>query len=198
LFHTQQTVLQRTPHPTYFEYHMVSSHAPWTELPQLVADFRTLGQGGEPIDDSSLAELPRRLRRYVHWDRRFAYLGELASDMATGYEQAISYELDVLERFLLDLHGDALVVVLGDHQPPFLAAETRSFDTPLHVLSRDPALLEELRRNGFVDGLWLGDTTRTAVHHEGLFSLLVRALVRCCGQAAQLPPYLAQGADLGS
>ncbi|MFI5306550.1 MAG: sulfatase-like hydrolase/transferase, partial [Polyangiales bacterium] len=198
LFYTRENVLRGTPRPMYFEYHMVSSHAPWDELPKLVPDFHALGQGGEPIDDSGSLELPRRLRRYVHWDRRFAYLGELYAGMAVSYGQAISYELDVLQRFLLELPGDALVVVLGDHQPPFLAAETQSFDTPVHVLSRDPALLEELRDHGFVDGLWLGDTTATAVRHEGLFSLLVRALVRCCAQGTPLPPYLVYGADLGS
>jgi hypothetical protein len=197
LFHTQENVLSVTPRPRYFEFHMVSSHAPWTELPQMVPDFHELGRGSGTDAETVKGELPRRMRRYVHWERRFAYLGELRAEMAGAYGQAITYELDVLERFLLGLHDDALVIVLGDHQPPFLAAETENFDTPLHVFARDPTLLDELRESGFVDGLWLGDTRSTAVRHEGLFSLLVRALVRSRGQGPP-PPYLPRGADLGS
>jgi hypothetical protein len=102
----------------------------------------------------------------------------------------------VLERFLAQLPGDALVIIMGDHQPPLLAAETHNFDTPVHVLAKDPSLLEELRAHGFREGLWLGPSDPTTVLHEGLFSLLVRTLVRCCGNAAQSPAYLSQGVKL--
>jgi hypothetical protein len=120
----------------------------------------------------------------------------LNHNVARNYEATVLYDLALLERFLAQLKGDALVIIMGDHQPPLLAVETRNFDTPVHVLAKDPALLEELRAHGFSEGLWLAPNEPTTVLHEGLFSLLVRTLVRCCGNAAQSPPYLPQGVKL--
>ncbi len=197
LFYTDEHVLRGTPRPLFLEYHMVTSHAPWEDVPRLVPDYRALNERpGEPLDDEDTGEGLRRLRRYVHWKRRFAYLGPLGARMADGYGATVRYDLQVLQRFLLGLQDDALVIVIGDHQPPFLAAGTRSFDTPVHVLARDPALLQELREHGFAGGLWLGSTAHVPVRHEGLFSLLARDLARCCGNSPRLPAYLPHGADL--
>ncbi len=50
-------------------------------------------------------------------------------------------------------HGDALVIILGDHQPPsFIAGEKQPWTVPIHVLSRDPDLLRPFRALGYVDG----------------------------------------------
>jgi hypothetical protein len=198
LCYAEEHVLRRAPHPVFLEMHMVTSHAPWEDVPALVPDYHVLNQlPGDRYDDVDARETMRRLRRYTHWERRFAYIGALRATVARGYQATILYDLGVIERFLLGLPGDALVIVIGDHQPPFLAVETRSFDTPVHVLARDPALLEELAVHGFTDGLWLGPESRTALRHEGLFSLLVRSLVRAGGDAATAPAYLAGGAHVG-
>jgi hypothetical protein len=193
-------MLSATPRPMYFEFHMVSSHAPWEQIPWLVSDWTTLGKKGEPPPSQSAMNATwLRLQRYVHTQRRFAYMGELRDEVAMRYARAEFYELGVLERYLPKLEGDALVIVLGDHQPPFLATETRSFSTPIHVLSRDPALLQEFEQHGFKSGLWVEPVPRETgqVRHEGLFSLIARTLVGCCGSGAPLPEYLPEGAQIG-
>jgi hypothetical protein len=193
-------VLNAAPRPMYFEFHMVSSHAPWEQIPWLVSDWTTLGKRGEPPASQSMMNATwLRLQRYVHTQRRFAYMGELVDGVAMRYGRAEFYELGVLERYLPTIPGDALVIVLGDHQPPFLAAETRAFSTPIHVLARDPALLTEFAQHGFKNGLWVEPISRDpgTVRHEGLLSLIVRALVGYSGSDAALPPYLKEGAQIG-
>jgi len=62
-------------------------------------------------------------------------------------------------------------VIVGDHQPPVVSRHARSFDTPLHVVSRDAALIDAWP--GLTPG-WRpqGDTLDHASH----FSRTVHAL----------------------
>jgi hypothetical protein len=200
LGYVSEHVLRAAPRPLYFEFHMVSSHAPWLEVPWLVGDFRSLNiRTGPPPPESKMNATWLRLQRYVHSQRRFAYMGAVSDEVALRYARAELYELSVLERYLTELRDDALVIVLGDHQPPFLASETRSFFTPVHVFARDPALLADFQQHGFQSGLWVEPTPGEphGVNHEGLFSLIVRALVRCCGAGEAPPEYLPNGANIG-
>ena len=134
-------------------------------------------------------------RRYVHTERRFARLGKMDATMATRYADVVLYELALLERHLAGMRNNALVIVIGDHQPPFLAAETRSFDTPLHIFARDPRLLDEFYRYGFRNGLTMPLKQQRATRHEGIFSLVVRALMHCCSKDPP-PTFLWAGAPL--
>ena len=50
--------------------------------------------------------------------------------------------------------GDAVLVILGDHQPArLITGETTSREVPVHVVATDPALLAPFRAWGFTDGL---------------------------------------------
>lgn len=199
LGYADEHVLTKTPRPLFVNFHMVSSHAPWQDVPTLVDDWRTLNQGPrDPFDDPVGNATFMRLRRYVHYERSFPSAGVLGYGIGQLYEATILYDLALLERYLAGLSQDALVIVMGDHQPPLIAAETRNFDTPVHVLARNPALLQELKQQGFRDGLWLSPNEATSVRHEGLFSLLVRTLVGAYCAPTQLPAYRPQGVPLGS
>ena len=105
----------------------------------------------------------------------------------------MSYDLELLTRYLEGMERDAIVIIMGDHQPPLLSREDSSFDVPMHILARDPALLQEFRDQGFVDGLLLNTGRPTLLAHEGLFSMMVRTLARCCSEG-EPPPYLPNGA----
>jgi hypothetical protein len=49
--------------------------------------------------------------------------------------------------------GDALVVILGDHQPPgFITGEKQPWTVPIHVLSRDADLVRPFAALGYVTG----------------------------------------------
>jgi hypothetical protein len=126
--------------PRFVMYVLASSHTPFERVPPLVADPRTLGRG-EIYHRLPVAEFPPPA-------------GNVFENRA-GYVATIGYTLDALGAYLRDrLADDTLVIVLGDHQPPLnVAAATRNKAVPVHVISRDPALLAPFRARGFVDGV---------------------------------------------
>ncbi len=75
------------------------------------------------------------------------------SHLERAYLASIAYDFQTLGAFLARVPGNGLVIILGDHQPPgIVSGETQPWTVPIHVLSRDPALLEPFRRAGYVDG----------------------------------------------
>ena len=62
------------------------------------------------------------------------------------------YDLEVLTRDLQRPRDeDAVVVWLGDHQPPLFSLQ-KNFDVPVHVLTTDPVFVEGLKEEGFTEG----------------------------------------------
>jgi len=125
--------------PLFAELVLVSSHTPFTPVPPYVADWNDAGafRGVAPEEWA-------RIDRPPDW-----------SNLEKPYLQALAYDLETLGAFLARLPGDPLVIILGDHQPPGLAAGAKSpWTVPVHVLARNPALLKPFRRLGYVDGLF--------------------------------------------
>lgn len=133
---------QRQPKPLFSEIALISSHAPWTPVPPTIADWGRIGDGslyrslpasgGTP---ESVWRDPDRIRRQY------------------GLSMAYSLRalLDYAARFLDD---QSLLIVLGDHQPaPIVTGPGTPRDVPVHVLSRNPALVARFLGWGFVQGL---------------------------------------------
>lgn len=206
---THDEVLRHTPRPLFFDFHMVSSHAPWRRVPRLVDHWHELRVESDDVSASEAADgteeraeedgadvIQRRLRRYLDKSRRHRYLGEYTARLGKRYGKAIEYELGLIDRYLPKIPGDAIVIAMGDHQPPFVAEATANFDVPVHVFARDERLLAEFLAHGFAPGLPI-EATHTAVRHQGLFSLLMRTLARAGGvKPAALPAYHPRGAVL--
>jgi len=86
---------------------------------------------------------------------RFPITWTNLADAAEAYDSSIAYDLQVIvdyvDRFVA---SDALVIVLGDHQP--VADVTRfsgSSAVPIHVWSRNPAFIAPFRARGYTPGL---------------------------------------------
>src|SRR5205814_10187702 len=86
-------------------------------------------------------------------------------DAGDAYLTSLTYDFDVLRTYLTErIAGDALVIFLGDHQPSAeITADSPSFVVPIHVVSRDHALVERFITSasnsaspgaGFVAGMW--------------------------------------------
>jgi hypothetical protein len=126
--------------PLFVEYALVSSHAPWTEQPALVEDWSRLS-------DSRVFSEVTPVRFDVTWSN--------IEEGGDAYLRSVSYDLQVLQRYLARL-GDrhALIIVMGDHQPPGgLTGDDESRAVPVHVLSRDPALVDAFIAQGFTAGM---------------------------------------------
>ncbi len=165
--------LARATGPRFVEYVLASSHAAFDLIPPVLDDWDRLGDGSSYRALGVEAHpLPRG--------------GIFEND--AGYLAAIDYDLRVLADYLATrLAEPGLIILLGDHQPPLnkvLAAGERS--VPIHVLSRDPDLLEPFRNAGWTPGLMPAQS----VAREGMESFLDRFLEAygaAAGSAAARP-----------
>ncbi|GAA3451707.1 sulfatase-like hydrolase/transferase [Dactylosporangium matsuzakiense] len=135
--------LERQPghQPTFTEIPLVSSHAPWTPIPQLVGwdqvgdgtVYSTMSTDGDPPD--------------VAW--------RTSDKIRTAYRNSIVYSLSSLISYVETYGDDNLVVVfLGDHQPsPIIVGDTASHDVPITIVAKDPRVLAKISGWGWQDGL---------------------------------------------
>ena len=130
--------------PVMAEIALISSHASWTPLAEIVP--------WEEIGDGSVFDGSRRFgpsSAEIWADREL---------MREYYITSIDYSLEVLGQYLARHAGDALFVILGDHQP---AAAVNGWDetahVPVHIVADDPALLERLPSELWTRGMMPAD-----------------------------------------
>jgi len=189
----------RAQKPQFLNFHLVSSHAPWRDVPPRVEDWHALSTG----DTQSIAEkhdaeraLKGLAQRYDRVDTGINFRPALGK-YVRGYLWNLEYDLELLvDEIIRETKGGRLTILIGDHQPPLITSLNSSYDSPIHVFSRDPALLNEFRAQGFEDGLRLLSRPKPAMGHGGLFSLLARALMRNADSSAELPPFLREGREV--
>jgi len=126
--------------PRFIQYALVSSHAPWREVPPIVQDPSELGDG------SIYARLPVS-RAATRWSN--------LEQSSAAFARAIAYDLEVLRAHVVnEVRGDTLVVMLGDHQPPGGATEgSLTRGAVVHVLSRNAAFIDAFKRRGYTPGM---------------------------------------------
>jgi hypothetical protein len=154
--------LKHPKQPVYALVALVSSHFPFNPHPSFVEDWTRLGDGRIWND------LPRI---------EFKQAQGVFSTGMLGYLSSIAYDLRVTSEFITRyVRGDALVLVLGDHQPilPVAAFDTSRL-TPMHVLSRRGSLLAPFRARGCVPGM-RGDDTKPVLAMEDLGISVLSAL----------------------
>ncbi|MDI9550059.1 MAG: sulfatase-like hydrolase/transferase [Chloroflexota bacterium] len=175
LEYTRANVVKTDPRPAFLFFITQNSHFPW-QTPPLVENWRALLEldpDGQERDDAE--DVP-------HQALRIAYMN------------AIEYELRFLTQSVLDSEDEtALFVFVGDHQPPRVSRRNDSFDTPIHILTRNPRIAAELGALGFHDGLVV-PVEESGMKHEGLYSLLRYLLAAGYGiEGSDLPAYLPEG-----
>jgi len=169
----RETMRRETDGPYLFFTITQNSHYPWTPLPRLVDDWRSLNLPGEPPPASS--EL------IEHSERR------------QNYWNAVAYQLEMITDFILsEPDGGAIFVLVGDHQPPRVSRGEDGWDTPLHIVAKNAEFIASFGGFGFEEGLdvWEPDPT---FRHEAFYSLFVRQLLEAYSSGEALPPYLPEG-----
>lgn len=153
----------------------LNSHIPWNSPECAAADWRAL-------DDPGLRLLEGTRGRRVE----------------ERYVSAIRYQLDYILRFVLDRADDgSLVIVFGDHQPPFITPESMGKHTPVHVITRNRKFLDVFAAHGFHPSMDLTGITPVPIKHEGFLSLFLRAMNTAYGRDPGLDvEYLADGVPL--
>jgi len=125
--------------PLFVEAAMVSSHAPWTPVLPLI-DWDSVGDGaifGPYREDGYPPE-------ELWWD---------VQALREGYARSLDYSLQAMAEFAKRFLDDrTLLVVLGDHQAAPWVTGASDPDVPVHVIARDPTLLEPFFEWGFHPG----------------------------------------------
>ncbi|WP_422770336.1 sulfatase [Plantactinospora sp. WMMC1484] len=126
---------------------LVSSHAPWNPLPELV-DWEELGDGSIFGPMARAGDSPGDGWQDNSWVR-------------TQYGRAVQYSLNSIVSYLERYGDDRMVFVyLGDHQPaPLVTGENASHDVPITIVARDPAVLDRISGWGWQEGLKPGPQT---------------------------------------
>jgi phosphatidylglycerophosphate synthase len=127
--------------PVMAEIDLISSHHPWTPLPDMVP-WDQVGDGsiydGMPEQGKSSQEVfedPEAVKR--------------------AFGESVEYSWEALTSFLTTYNDPNLVlVVLGDHQPhKYVSGEDPGHDVPISVIAQDPAVMERIAGWGWQDGL---------------------------------------------
>jgi phosphatidylglycerophosphate synthase len=118
--------------PLFAEVDLISSHAPWTRIPQLIP-------WGDVGDGSIFDRLP------AEESTQASLFGD-AERARAAYGHSIEYSLSTIFSFVQRYGDDNLVlVVLGDHQPATLiTGQDASHDVPISVIARDPEVIDQI------------------------------------------------------
>lgn len=158
---------------TYF-YLTKNSHSPFL-VPSMVDDWRSLNKNA---------------------DQAYINKGFLSYPTVEQYQEAIQYELDVIEDFITR-HGkeNDLFLLIGDHQPPILCDEkTHGLGTPIHVLSRQKAFVQDFDQYGFKENL---SEIEQPIRHESIYSMFLEVFSRHYTQSKiNIPAYEPHGLQL--
>ncbi len=121
---------QDSPGPMFAELALISSHAPWVPILPVLEQWDSIGNGQVFRQWEGVGEAPASLWRDPDRVRQH-------------YARATDYALAVASGFAArHLRENALMFVLGDHQPaPLITGENTSRDVIVHVISNDPALV---------------------------------------------------------
>jgi hypothetical protein len=153
---------------------LISSHAPWTPIPRLVP-WEKVGDGAVFGPAMRTGEAPE-----VIWTD--------AQRVRAQYIQSIDYVLRTLAAYVSKHHDDEmLMIVVGDHQPmPFVAGDTSPPDVPIHIISRDRAVLAAIDDWDWTSGMMPGPAAPTWPM-EALRGRLLSTFTPGAATAAALP-----------
>jgi phosphatidylglycerophosphate synthase len=128
--------------PLFAEVDLISSHAPWTRIPQLIS-WDDVGDGS--IFDRIPAEESTQAGLFGDAERARA-----------AYGHSIEYSMRTIFSFVRRYGDDDLVmVVLGDHQPATLVTghDDPSHDVPISVIAHDPKVIKRIAGWSWQDGM---------------------------------------------
>ncbi|MDP2285523.1 MAG: hypothetical protein Q8L06_15405, partial [Pseudohongiella sp.] len=142
--------------PVMAELALISSHAPWTPIPDVI-DWSLIADG---------TEFNEQAQRGPRTDQVWQDLDLLKSQ----YRDSVEYVVNTLVSYITQYGDDNLVLlILGDHQPmPLIAEGASAPDVMVHIVSSDPAIMRAVDAWQWTPGMlpaddapvWLMDSLR--------------------------------------
>jgi len=146
--------------PLFVFFPTISTHMPFRPTPPYDADWQRI-LSPEPFGADSVAEIHETLPGLT--------------ELQAAYADALSYTFTYLGGFLREHPSASTIwVILGDHQPAssVTGADAR-LDVPVHIVARNPAILDALIAEGFVPGLVPAEGSIAPMYD--LYAILLRA-----------------------
>lgn len=142
LHHFQQVLRPAVEAPLFAMLALISSHAPWTPVLEVLPDWEVIEDG----------------RVFERWRNAGASPGSVwrsLSKLRDQYIRSLDYSLHAVLDYAARFADDhTLLIILGDHPPSALVSRTGDGPgVPVHLVSARPELLDGFARRGFVDGL---------------------------------------------
>jgi hypothetical protein len=138
IYHTE---IEHAKQPLFLQYALISSHAPWNDIPRYIDDWSKIGDG-------SILHRAGRDRFVSSWDK--------PEQILDGYADAITYEMKVMEGYLLNyVKDDTLFIFVGDHQPHqgVTGPDNLTWSVPIHIACRNPDFIAPFLRRGYIPGM---------------------------------------------
>ncbi|UCF97355.1 MAG: sulfatase-like hydrolase/transferase [Spirochaetaceae bacterium] len=133
--------VERAGQPLFIQYVMISSHYPFNLIPKYFEDWSQIGDGSIYHREDSVTVLPIKPGNQTAG--------------AEGYVASMAYEMKLIREYLSNfVDGEALIIVLGDHQPySGITGKNKPWSVPFHLISRNPDFLESFLDRGYTKGL---------------------------------------------
>ncbi len=133
-----------------------NSHNPFFSPEKPVSDWRNLSNGSADLEQRS----------------RF-----LDKPSLPGYAKSIIYQFRYLTEFIITHNDpDDIFILIGDHQPPLITDNNGSFETPLHIISKDAGFIEKFSSFGFQKGLIIDTTGIIPKKHSDLYNYFLKSI----------------------
>lgn len=87
-------------------------------------------------------------------------------NLIDNYFLAIEYQLKTIEDLILNEKEDSIFVVFGDHQPPLITTNENSFETPIHIISRNNDFINCWIEKGFSPSLEIKNQNCELNHYD--------------------------------
>ena len=118
----------------------ITSHMPFHPVPPYLPDWKKI-LIEKPFDEAQMAAVNAQKEDWFN--------------LRAGYTGMMDYNYQWLAGYLAQPRArEALFIVLGDHQPAgVVTGPGATWDVPVHVISRNPALLQRFVAQGFRPGL---------------------------------------------
>ncbi len=131
--------------PVMAEIALLSSHAPWTPVPTLI-DWSAVGDGSVFNPQASAGDAVD-----VVWQDHERVMRH--------FRESAEYVVQTLMSYVAEFGDDDLVLlILGDHQPmPFVTDNTDNRDVMVHLVARDPAVLDAVAGWDWTPGMLPAD-----------------------------------------
>ncbi|MFK7848647.1 MAG: CDP-alcohol phosphatidyltransferase family protein [Rhodothermales bacterium] len=182
LGYTHEHYLPKDSTPFFLFFETATTHAPWSNLPPYLEDWRAFNTETESIEETGEKDSFLTLVQ-DSYNNRFSKDTPGTVDL---YLESIAYDLTLLTDYALnEAPENSLFIILGDHQPPLIPSS--DYDTPIHVISRNAALLDKFKPYGFEAGLMPPDQSIPSFTHAGIYSMLIDVITHDDQRASELP-----------